>query len=316
MTNIRLCLLGSVFGIALSFTGAHADPEPARLLMPAAAAPTVSQVPKAAALVEKYLANYKLLGKFMEYRGRMVIVGPDATANPHAYRISAEGEQLNVGQVTLHIEARLVVDAETLLPLSGSRTIKALAMKEPVTSSMERVGEYAISNLPFGDQYRFHLTLPSEPRDPLSTYFALRSLPLEEGDAVEMIVALELIGVSVGFYKAHFEVHRERVTLQSGSAPALRIRGHLDPIDRRGQIVVKGRHTPADFVFWLADTPNRELLRIEAEGYGLKVDLEPTCEAPPRLFPRRATLPGVTILKARGKLPPVLKANEDGRALR
>lgn len=247
--------------------------------------------------VEKYLATYKLLGKFLEYRGRMTIVAPSPKDPAQLIRVICEGEQLNLAQVTLHIEARLIVNAMTLLPIQASRSMTGLTLKEPAQLTMERVGDYAVMNNPFGDQFRFHMTLPSESRDPLSALFALRSLPLDDGDVVEMFVALELAGYHIPFFKARFEVRKEPLTGSHGTVSALHIRAHLEAVDRRAAPIKVKRPIP-DFQFWLNDNANRELLRIDAEGYGLAVQLEPIVEAPPQLLPRRATLPGITITKA------------------
>jgi uncharacterized protein DUF3108 len=155
---------------------------------------------------------------------------------------------------------KLVVDTGTLLPVTVAETERGVRERRINVSNVDP----RIADVDFWSpekQHKGRHLLPRIARDPLSGFFALRALPLDDGNRLDLDI---LDGNAL--WRVALTVHRgDKVRLASASNPRAAIR--IDGVARR--IEDSGRPRPGqgprNLTIWMSDDADRVLLRLEAD---------------------------------------------------
>jgi hypothetical protein len=187
---------------------------------------------------------------------------------------------------------RLVVDMANLLPLSVNEQERGVRERR-VTSTMDgRRVDVAVWSPQ--KEVKARRTLPLVARDPLSGFFALRALPLSDGQQI----GLDVLDGSA-LWRVKLDVKRGS-TIRLGSdgerpaRAAIRIDGVATRIDDAGR---PRPAPPRKLTIYLGDDRDRPLLRLEADTDLGRCALELTSYLPPARAPlagdKTPELPGV-----------------------
>jgi hypothetical protein len=188
----------------------------------------------------------------------------------------------------------VAIDTGNLLPLTVRETERG--MRERKIGSIIEGRTADVDYWSPEKQHKGRRVLPRVVRDPLSGYFALRAMPLDAGQKIELDV---LDGAAL--WRAALTVKRgEKVRVESdgpgaASRPAIRIDGVATRIDDAGR--PRGM-APRSMTIFLSDDADRVLLRLEADTELGRCALELTSyqPAPGRAKPERAPqLPGIEL---------------------
>ena len=114
-------------------------------------------------------------------------------------------------------------------------------------------------------QHKGRHLLPRITRDPLSGFFALRALPLDDGNRLDLDI---LDGNAL--WRVALTVHRgDKVRLAGatgGAAPPIRIDGVARRISEDGgRPRARAPEGPRAMTIWMSDDADRVLLRLEAD---------------------------------------------------
>ena len=121
--------------------------------------------------------------------------------------------------------------------------------------------------------------MPRIARDPLSGFFALRALPLVDGQQIDLDVLDGAAAVARGARRPSRRA-RVHVGRDGGAArAAIRIDGEARRIEDNGR--PRAGVGPRAMTIWLSDDDNRVLLRLEAETDLGRCALELTSYVPP-----------------------------------
>jgi hypothetical protein len=191
------------------------------------------------------------IGKAVEHHGRHVVWVHGQAETTAFVKLLAR----------MNDEYKLAVDTFSLLPLEVLETEKGLRERR-ISSTLD--GRHAdIDFWAPEKQLKGRRLLPRVARDPLTGLFALRALPLPDGQKLELDV---IDGAAL--WRCKLAVHRgERLRLD-GDAPgasaraAVRIDGLAQRIDDAGHNLPQ---PPRHLTIWLTDDAARVLLRLEAD---------------------------------------------------
>ncbi len=233
------------------------------------------------------------LGPVEGGRARMSIGRPVSQRGRHVIAVHGQAETTAFVKLLAHIDDdyKLVVDTGNLLPISVAETERGMRQRR---ISVQHQGP-RIADVDFWSpekQLKGRHLLPRIARDPLSGFFALRALPLDEGQKLDLDV---LDGNAL--WRVALDVHRgEKVRLEGDAAarPAIRIDGVARRIEDNGR--PRAGMGPRHLTVWLSDDADRVLLKLEAETDLGRCALELTSYVPPtaRVADERAPeLPGI-----------------------
>jgi len=233
------------------------------------------------------------LGPVEGGRARMSIGKPVAQRGRHVIAVHGQAETTAFVKLLAHVDDdyKLIVDTGNLLPVSVAETERGLRERRiSVSHEGPRIADVDFWS-PQKQVKRRHL-LPRIARDPLSGFFALRALPLEDGRKLDLDV---LDGNAL--WRVALTVHRgDKVHLEGDAAahPAIRIDGVARRIEDSGR--PRAGMGPRSLTIWLSDDADRVLLRMEAETDLGKCALQLTSYMPPPVRvadERTPELPGI-----------------------
>jgi len=236
------------------------------------------------------------LGPVEGGRARMSVGKPVARRGRHVIAVHGQAETTAFVRVLARIEDdyQLVFDTANLLPLTVAEHERGLRERRiNVTHVDGRTADVEFWSPEKQKKGRHLMTRIA--RDPLSSFFALRALPLTEGQTIDLDV-LDGNALWRVTLKAH---HGERVRLESGagesrSRAAIRIDGVAHRIEDNGR--PRAGVGPRNMTIWLSDDDDRVLLRMEAETDLGRCALELTSYVPPAVRvagERPPELPGI-----------------------
>jgi hypothetical protein len=187
----------------------------------------------------------------------------------------------------------VAVDTGNLLPLEVKETERGLRERKIGSIIDGRTAD--VDYWSPEKQHKGRRVLPRVVRDPLSGYFALRAMPLDEGKKIELDV---LDGAAL--WRAALTVKRgEKVRIDSDGAgaaarPAIRIDGIATRIDDSGR---PRAMPPRAMTIYLSDDADRVLLRLEADTELGRCALELTSYQPAPRAKKEAMpqLPGIEL---------------------
>ena len=202
------------------------------------------------------------LGPVEGGRARMSIGRPVARAGRHVLAVHGEAETTAFIKLLAHIQDdyKLVVDTDNLLPVTVAETERGIRERR---ISVEHTGP-RVADVEFWSPERQlhgrHVTQRIT-RDPLSGFFALRALPLDDGQKLDLDI---LDGNAL--WRVALSVRRgDKVRLERDSAAhaAIRIDGVARRIDDNGR--PRAGVGPRNLTIWMSDDADRVLLRLEAD---------------------------------------------------
>lgn len=232
------------------------------------------------------------LGPVEGGRARMSIGRPMARRGRQVLAVHGQAETTAFVKLLARMDDdyKLVVDTGNLLPVSVAETERGIRERRITVSNLD--GHTALVDFwsPQKQQRGRHSTARIT-RDPLSGFFALRALPLDDNAALELDI---LDGNAL--WRVALRVHRgDKIRLGDGSAhAAIRIDGVARRIEDNGR--PRAGLGPRNLTVWLSDDADRVLLRLEADTDLGRCALELTSYVPPttRLADERAPeLPGI-----------------------
>ena len=182
---------------------------------------------------------------------------------------------------------KLIVDTSNLMPVSVSETERGVRERR-ITSTM--AGRIADVDFWAPDrQQKGRHQMSRLARDPLSGFFAVRALPLENHGQHDLDI---LDGNAL--WRVALTVQRGQLVHLDGAArAAIRVDGVARRIEDSGR--PRAGAPPRNITMWISDDADRVLLRLEADTDLGRCALELTSYlAPPRVAEERAPqLPGV-----------------------
>ena len=219
------------------------------------------------------------LGPIEGGRARMSIGRPIAQKGRHVLAVHGEAETTAFVKMLAKVndDYQLVVDTGNLLPVSVAEVERGMRERRISVSHVD--GRTAdVDFWSPGKQHKGRHVLSRVARDPLSNFFALRALPLSDGQHIDLDV---LDGQAL--WRVALDVHRgDHVRLEHDAEARAAIR--IDGVARR--IEDNGRPRAGigsrAMTIWLSDDDNRVLLRMEAETDLGRCALELTSYVPPR----------------------------------
>ena len=226
-------------------------------------------------------------------RARMAVGRPAAQGDKQVLAVHGEAETTAFIKLLAKVsdDYQLVVDMANLLPLSVKEHESGMRERR-VTSTMDgRKADVDVWS-PQREIKGKHV-LSQVARDPLSGFFALRALPLDDGQKITLDVldgaVLWRVNLDV---KRGIAVHID-ADRDGPSRAAIRIDGTAMRIEDNGR--VRAQQPPRKITIYLGDDRDRPLLRLEADTDLGRCALELTSYIAPRV---RATevapeLPGV-----------------------
>ncbi|HEX6839014.1 MAG TPA: DUF3108 domain-containing protein [Polyangia bacterium] len=218
------------------------------------------------------------LGPVEGGRARMSIGRPVSQRGRHVIAVHGQAETTAFVKLLAHVDDdyKLVVDIGNLLPVSVAETERGLRERRiSVSHEGPRIADVDFWS-PEKQLKRRHL-LPRIARDPLSGFFALRALPLDDGQKLDLDV---LDGNAL--WRVALTAHRgQKVHLEGDAAahPAIRIDGLARRIEDNGR--PRAGMGPRSLTVWLSDDADRVLLKMEAETDLGRCALELTSYVPP-----------------------------------
>lgn len=235
------------------------------------------------------------LGPVEGGRARMSIGHPVSERGRRVIAVHGEAETTAFVSLLARMkdDYKLVFDTATLLPLSVSETERGVRQRRIVTRMNGRTAE--VDYWAPDKRLRGRRILPRIGRDPLSGLFALRAMPLGEGQRIELDV---LDGNAL--WRVDAVAHRGARVRLEGDAPgspvhaAIRVDGVARRIDDAGR--PRPRYAARHLTLWLSDDAFRVLLRMEADTDFGRCALELTSYIPPRVASgdeRPPLLPGI-----------------------
>ena len=233
------------------------------------------------------------LGPVEGGRARMSIGRPVAQRGRRLIAVHGEAETTAFVKLLAHVndDYKLVVDVGNLLPVTVAETERGMRERRiNVSHAGPRIADVDFWS-PQKQLKRRHL-LTRIARDPLSGFFALRALPLDDGQKLDLDV---LDGNAL--WRVALTAHRgQKVRLEGDAAahPAIRIDGVARRIEDNGR--PRAGVGPRSLTVWLSDDADRVLLKMEAETDLGRCALELTSYVPPttRVADERAPeLPGI-----------------------
>ena len=262
------------------------------LMMLASAAPALALHPGARP-GEAFTFKFSL-GPVEGGRARMSVGRPVAQRGRHVLAVHGEAETTAFVKLLAHVQDdyKLVVDTDKLLPVTVAETERGLRERRiSVEHEGPRIAEVDFWS-PERQLKRRHL-LPRIARDPLSGFFALRALPLADGQKL----GLDILDGNA-LWRVALVAHRGgKVRLERDGAEhaAIRIDGVARRIEDNGRL--RAGVGPRHLTLWLSDDADRVLLRLEAETDLGPCALELTSYVPPpaaRVADERSPeLPGI-----------------------
>lgn len=233
------------------------------------------------------------LGPIEGGRARMSIGRPAARHGRHVIAVHGQAETTAFVKVLARIEDdyTLVFDTGNLLPVTVAETERGVRERRINVSHLDgRTAEVDFWSPE--KQHKARRLLPRIVRDPLSSFFALRALPLADGQKIDLDVldgpALWRVALT-----AHRGV-RVRLDREAQSRAAIRIDGVARRIEDNGR--PRAGVGPRNMTIFLSDDDNRVLLRMEAETDLGRCALELTSYVPPTARAaneRMPELPGI-----------------------
>jgi hypothetical protein len=247
--------------------------------------------------------TYRLsVGPIEGARARMSIGMPVQTNGHQLVAVQGEAETVSLVSLVAPVNAvyTLVLDAQALLPREVTTVERGL--KERRFHS--RLDGRALDLEVVSPQRttKMKRTLPTEARDPLSAFFALRASALRDGEHVE----LDVIDGAALWRTQLRVVGRETIRLNEdrgeGVAPsapqrAIKVEGTLQRIDDAGNPAPRGV-PKRTLVAWISDDPTRALLRASFDSTLGRARLEMTSYLPPprsARWSRQGPLPGLQL---------------------
>ncbi|HEY2745622.1 MAG TPA: DUF3108 domain-containing protein [Polyangia bacterium] len=218
------------------------------------------------------------LGPIEGGRARMSIGRPVARHGRHVLAVHGEAETTAFIKLLAKVndDYQLVVDTGNLLPVSVAEVERGLRERRISVSNLD--GRTAdVDYWSPEKQHKGRHFLSRIARDPLSNYFVLRALPLDDGQHIDLDV---LDGQAL--WRVALDVHRgEKVRLERdpSSRAAIRIDGVARRIEDNGR--PRAGIGPRKMTIWLSDDDNRVLLRMEADTDLGRCALELTSYVPP-----------------------------------
>lgn len=232
------------------------------------------------------------LGPVEGGRARMSVGKPVAKNGRRLIAVHGEAETNPVISLLAKMQDdyKLVYDTATLLPLSVAETESGVRQRRILTRIDGRTADvdYWAPN----KQLRGRRILARIARDPLSSFFALRAMPLDDGQRFELDV---LDGPAL--WRVEAVAHRNQsVHLDENTPPRRAIR--VDAVAHRIDDAGRPRHDrggPRHVTVWLSDDAARVLLRLEADTDLGRCALQLTSYIPPPMVAEEhaPSLPGI-----------------------
>jgi len=218
------------------------------------------------------------LGAIEGGRARMSIGKPMSRQGRRVITVHGAAETTAFIKLLAHVQDdyKLVVDTQNLLPLSVAQTERGMRERR-VTSTMD--GRTADVDYWAPDQKNWgRHVLTKVARDPLSGFFALRALPLDDGQQISLDV---LEGHAL--WRVALVARRGQTVRLDGDAPggpahaAIRLDGVATYIEDNGH--PRGT-TARDMTIFISDDAYRVLLRMEGDTDLGRCSLELTSYRP------------------------------------
>jgi hypothetical protein len=217
------------------------------------------------------------LGPVEGGRARMSIGKPMSKSGRRLIAVHGQAETTSVIKLLARMndDYKLVFDTRNLLPVSVSETERGVRERRVVSTVDGRFADVDFWSPE--KQHKGRHTLPRIVRDPLSSFFALRALPLSDGQHIDLDV---LDGAAL--WRVALTVHRGgtlRLENAAAAQPAIRIDGVARRLEDNGR--PRAGQGPRNMTIWLSDDTNRVLLRMEADTDLGRCALELTSYVPP-----------------------------------
>ncbi len=232
------------------------------------------------------------LGPIEGGRARMSIGRPVAQRGRHVIAVHGQAETTAFVKLLARMndDYKLVIDTGNLLPVSVAETESGLRQRRITVANIEpRIADVDFWS-PEKERKARHL-LPRIARDPLSGFFALRALPLEDGKKIY----LDILDGNALWRVALTVRHGDKVHLmgEPSARSAIRIDGVARRIEDNGRL--RAGMGPRNLTLWLSDDADRVLLRMEADTDFGRCALELTSYVPATRVAEEHTpeLPGI-----------------------
>lgn len=234
------------------------------------------------------------LGPVEGGRARMAVGQPALQGQRRVLPVHGEAETTAFVKILAKVsdDYQLLVDAASLLPLSVKEHERGMRERRVTATIDGRIADVELWSPQ--RQLKGRRILPRIARDPLSSFFALRALPLDDGQKI----GLDVIDGPV-LWRVELTVKRgEKVRLEADgdgpSRPAIRIDGVAARIDDGGRPKAQ---PPRKMTIWLGDDRDRALLRMEADTDLGRCALELTSYLPGPRAPAlpKPQLPGIEV---------------------
>jgi hypothetical protein len=234
------------------------------------------------------------LGPVEGGRARMSIGRPTARRGRHVIAVHGQAETTAFVKLLAHVDDdyKLVVDTGNLLPVSVAEVERGIRERRITVSNVD--GRTADVDFWSPEkQLKGRHSMSRIARDPLSGFFALRALPLDDGQKL----GLDILDGNA-LWRVALDVHRgQSIRLERDPAAhaAIRIDGVAHRIEDNGRPRV-GPPGARKLTIWLSDDADRVLLRLEADTDLGRCALDLTSYVPPatRVADERAPeVPGI-----------------------
>jgi hypothetical protein len=218
------------------------------------------------------------LGPVEGGRARMSIGRPVSQRGHRVVAVHGQAETTAFIKLLARIDDdyQLVVDTTNLLPLTVSETergVRERRIRSIIDGRVASVDFWAPER-----QLKGRHLLPRLARDPLSGFFALRALPLDDKQQLDLDI---LDGNAL--WRVALTIARGQTVHLDGDAAArhaIRVDGVARRIEDDGR--PRAGMGPRNITLWISDDENRVLLRLEADTDLGRCALELTSYLPPR----------------------------------
>jgi hypothetical protein len=192
-------------------------------------------------------------------RARMSVGMPVSREGRRLVAVHGQAETTSIIKLVARMDEdyQLVLDANTLLP----REVVSLERSPHPQRIASLVDGQHVAHDVKTDRYtgKSKRVMPSLVRDPLTALFALRAMPLADGEHLQ----LDVLDGTV-LWRSQLAIRREQVRLsdETHGRPAIRIDGEITRIDDAGRPLGQ---PPRHLTVWLSDDADRALLRMESD---------------------------------------------------
>ena len=207
---------------------------------------------------EAFTFAVKLLGSVDAGRARLALSPPQPSPSGAVVRVVGQSEALGVAKALTgwRQQYNLALDAATLLPKRIEQVDSGRTPREALFVVNGRSFDMTVKKP--GGEWHAKGELKSELLDPMAVLLLLRTVKLNDGDRLSLVVTG---GTAV--YRSTLTVRgREQLTTFAGPRRAIHLLGRGERINERDEVIGK---SPWLGDVWLSDDSARLPLRISAE---------------------------------------------------